>query len=90
MARAGSRRRGKSFATKAEAVAWAAQREAQIRTEKTTDVHGGRTVNEAFRRYEKEAAAHKCGHRWEAIRLAAIGRVVIDGAELKKHAVWPT
>jgi integrase len=76
-------RESKVFATKAEANAWAAQRETEIRNEKTTGIQRGRTVDEAFRRYEKEVSVHKRGHRWEAIRLAAIGRSMIGGVALQ-------
>lgn len=76
-------RESRVFSTKSEANAWSAQRETEIRTEKTTGVQRGRTVDEAFRRYLKEVSVHKRGHRWEAIRLAAIGRMKVDGIELK-------
>jgi integrase len=76
-------RESKVFSTKAEANAWAAQRETEIRTEKSTGIQRGRTVDDAFRRYEKEVSVHKRGHRWEAIRLAAIGRMTVDGVALQ-------
>jgi integrase len=76
-------RESKVFSTKAEANTWSAQRETEIRSEKATGVQRGRTVDEAFRRYEKEVSVHKRGHRWEAIRLAAIGRMTIDGVALQ-------
>lgn len=75
-------RESKVFSTKAEANAWAALRETEIRANKGTGIEGGHTVGEAFRRYEKEVSAHKRGHRWEAIRLAAIGRMEVDGVAL--------
>jgi integrase len=76
-------RDSRTFATKGEANAWAAQRETEIRTEKATGVQRGRTVDDAFRRYEKEVSVHKRGHEKEAIRLAAIGRMQIDGVPLQ-------
>jgi integrase len=76
-------RESRTHSTKAEANAWAAQRETEIRTEKATGVQRGRTVDDAFRRYEKEVSVHKRGYRWEAIRLAAIGRMMIDGVALQ-------
>src|SRR5689334_22775714 len=72
-------RESRTFSTKGEATTWAAQRETEIRTEKATGVQRGRTVDDAFRRYEKEVSVHKRGHEKEAIRLAAIGRMPIDG-----------
>lgn len=85
-------RESRMFATKGEAVAWAAQRETEIRTEKETGIQRGRTVEDAFRRYEKEVSVHKRGHEKEAIRLAAIGRMPIDDvpfAEWKLADVTP-
>lgn len=75
-------RESRTLATKAEASAWAAQRETEIRKEKTTGVQRGRTVEDAFRRYEKEVSVHKPGHAKERIRLAAVGRMEIDGVPL--------
>lgn len=76
-------RESRTLPTKGEAVAWAAQRETEIRQDKATGVQRGRTVDEAFRRYEKEVSVHKRGHDKEAIRLAAIGRMLVDGVPLK-------
>jgi integrase len=75
-------RESRTLSTKAEAAAWAAQRETEIRTEKSTGVQRGRTVDDAFRRYEKEVSVHKPGHAKERIRLAAVGRMKVDGTEL--------
>ena len=79
---AGTRRASGTRTTKAEAVIAAAEREAEIRRELSTGIQQGRTVDEAFRRYEKDVSAHKPGKRWEAIRLAAIGRMEIAGAKI--------
>lgn len=76
-------RESRTLSTKAEATAWAAQRETEIRTEKSTGVQRGRTVDDAFRRYEKEVSVHKRGGVKEAIRFAAIGRMIIDGVPLE-------
>jgi integrase len=76
-------RENKTFTTRAEAVSWAARRETEIREDAATGVQRHRTVDDAFRRYEKEVSATKRGHRQEALRLAAIGRTEIDGAALQ-------
>ncbi len=68
--------------TKAEAVAYAAARETEIRRGIATGIQQGRTVDEAFRRYELDVSAHKRGKRWETIRLHAIGRMTIDAVRL--------
>lgn len=78
----GAPREARSFSTKAEARTWAADREAEIRRGIKTGVQQGRTVDEAFRRYEKDVSIHKPGHRWEAIRLAAIGQKMIGGVKI--------
>jgi integrase len=75
-------RESKVFAKKAEAIAWAAERETEIRNEKATGIQRGRTVRDAFGRYEKEVSIHKRGARWEQIRLAAIGKMEVDGTAL--------
>jgi integrase len=77
-------RESRIFSTKGEAASWAAQRETEIRSEKTTGVQRGRTVSDAFHRYEKEVSVHKRGGDKEAIRMAAIGRMVVDGVQLKE------
>jgi integrase len=76
-------RGSRTFTTKAEAATWAAQRETEIRLDKAAGVQRGRTVDDAFRRYEKEVSVHKRGHEKERIRLNAIGRMIIDGVPLK-------
>lgn len=79
----GAPREAKSFSTKAEAKAWAAARETEIRKGIKTGVQHGRTVDDAFRRYEKDVSVHKPGYRWEAIRLAAIGDRLVDGVRIR-------
>lgn len=81
-------RESRTCPTKAKAVAWAALRETEIREGAASGVQRDRTVDEAFRRYEKEVSVHKLGFRWEAIRLAAIGRMKIDGVELKEMRLY--
>jgi integrase len=76
-------RESKTFSTKAEATSWAAKRETEIRADAGTGIERGRTLDDAFRRYEKEVSAHKKGKRSEVIRLAAIGRMEIDGVALQ-------
>jgi len=76
-------RESRVFATKTEAVAWAAQRETEIRTDNPTGIQRGRTLRAAFDRYEKEISVHKRGGDKESIRFTAIGRNVIDGKPLK-------
>ncbi|MDK6075570.1 tyrosine-type recombinase/integrase [Massilia varians] len=76
-------RESKVFSTKAEAVAWATRRETEIRAGKAAGVQTGRTVGDAFDRYEKEVSATKRGHRFELLRLAAIGSWKINGAPFR-------
>ncbi len=68
--------------TKAEAVAYIAERETELRRIATSGVQEGRTVEEAFNRYEKDVSVHKPGHRWERVRLNAIGRMEIQGVKI--------
>jgi len=76
-------RESKTMSTKAEAVAWATAREAEIRAGKATGIQAGRTVGDAFDRYEKEVSATKRGQRFEQLRLAAIGKWQINGKEFR-------
>lgn len=79
----GTRRASGTRTTKAEATIAAAEREAELRRELTSGIQQGRTVDEAFRRYEKDVSVHKPGHKWEAIRLAAIGEKMIGGVKIR-------
>ena len=54
-------RESKSFAPKAQAVAWASQREMEIRNQKDTGIQKGKTFEDACRRYELEVSKHKRG-----------------------------
>jgi integrase len=76
-------RESKTFATKAEAVSWAAKRETEIREGASAGVQRWRTLDDAFARYEKEVSANKKGHRHEILRMTAIGRTEIEGVALK-------
>jgi len=72
-------RESRVLSTKAEAIAWATARETEIRAGKATGIQTGRTVGDAFDRYEKEVSATKRGKRFESLRLAAIGAWEING-----------
>lgn len=76
-------RESKTFSTKGEAISWAARRETEIREGAATGIQKNRTMDEACRRYLKEVSVHKRGHSKEALRLAAFGRIEIDGVALK-------
>ena len=45
-----------TFSTKAQAQAWAAKRETELRTQRTTGLATGKTCREAFERYEREVS----------------------------------
>ncbi|MBM3114978.1 site-specific integrase [Jeongeupia naejangsanensis] len=66
-------RESATFDTKAEAVAWATKREAEI-----MDGAGGklptRTLAQALERYRTEVSPSKGGARWEVVRLQAFQR----------------
>lgn len=75
-------RDSQSFPTKAQATAWAAQRETEIRSQVTTGIVAGKTFEDACRRYELEVSKSKRGYRWEALRLAAMVDVRFDSTRL--------
>ncbi|BBB60246.1 hypothetical protein UNDKW_1973 [Undibacterium sp. KW1] len=68
--------------TKAQAVAWATERESAIRNHVDTGILKGKTFEDACRRYELEVSKHKRGYRWEALRLNALVEFVMDGKRL--------
>lgn len=76
-------RESRHLSTKAEAVAWATARETEIRSGKATGIQAGKTVGQAFDRYEKEVSVGKRGYRFEALRLAAIGDWKIEEAPFR-------
>lgn len=55
----------------------------RIRAGKATGIQAGKTVGQAFDRYEKEVSAAKRGHWFEALRLAAIGDWKIEEAPFR-------
>lgn len=68
--------------TKAQAVAWATERETALRNQVETGVIAGKTFEDAVRRYEIEVSKTKRGYRWEALRLGAMVEVMIAGQRL--------
>lgn len=67
-------RESETFSTKAEAIAWAAEREAQLRRSDATGIVAGKTCLQALERHRDNASVHKKGARWETIRLSAIAK----------------
>ncbi|MFM9434621.1 integrase [Janthinobacterium sp. CG_23.3] len=72
-------RESKTFSTKAEASAWAAAREVELRRSDATGIVTGKTCRAAFERYAEEVSVHKPGRRWEEIRMLAIARHEVAG-----------
>lgn len=69
-----------TFSTKAQAQAWAARRETELRQQKATGIVVGKTVRDAFDKYEREVSKAKRGYRYEALRMAALAEIEIgDG-----------
>jgi len=61
-----------SFQTKAEAQAWATQKEADIQNGVSANLAPGITAKDVFQRYMKEVSPKKAGYRWEKIRLTSL------------------
>lgn len=76
----------RTFDTKAQAQAWAALRETELRQAIQSGVVAGKTVLEALDRYAREVSPTKRGQRWEILRLAAIGRTPLSGIKLSELA----
>ena len=75
-------RESKTFSTKAEATAWAAQRESELRRSDASGIVAGKTCKDAFERYSEEVSVHKPGRHWEEIRLLAIAKHEVSGKPL--------
>lgn len=80
-------RESETFSTKAEAVAWAAEREAHLRRSDASGIITGKTCQQAFERYRDEVSAHKKGAHWETIRLSAIAKHVVADKKLGDYLV---
>lgn len=70
------------FSTKAEAQAWAVEREAQMRRMSKSGVNTDKTLEDAFSRYSEEVSIRKPGAAWEAKRLIAIADHKVNGERL--------
>lgn len=71
-------RRSATLDTKAAAVAWIQQAEAELTGESLPEG----TVGAALRRYAREVSPSHRGERWELLRLAAIGRQRVAAVRL--------
>lgn len=77
------KRESKTFSTKAEAVAWAAERETAIRKGLAAGVDLDKTCGDAFDRYAKDVSSTKAGTQWETTRLHFLGKQEIDGVPIR-------
>lgn len=73
-------RKSRSFATKAQAIAWATKEEAEILSGKrgTPD----KPLSWLLEKYGDEVSPKKRGHRWERIRMMAISKMPIGNIPL--------
>lgn len=63
-----------TFATKAQAKAWADKRETEVREQASSGINKTMTCEDLFTRYEVKVSKTKAGARWEALRLRAFSR----------------
>lgn len=75
-------REARTFSTKAEATTWAGEREAAIRRGLASGIEVDKSCGDAFDKYLVDVSSHKKGHRWEAMRLRAIGLAVVGGRKI--------
>lgn len=75
-------RESNTFATKGQAQAWASKRETELREQRAGGVIAGKTLKDAFHRYEREVSRHKRGYRWEALRMHAMAEHEIGGKKM--------
>jgi len=71
-------RESATFPVKAQAVAWAQQREAELIGAKLPE----HTVKEAFDRYAEQVAPRHKGERWEVVRLKLLARDALASVRL--------
>jgi len=71
-------RESATFATKAQAVAWAHQREAELIGERLPD----KSVKDALRRYAAEVAPTHKGERWEVLKCGNLERDALASVRL--------
>lgn len=76
----GEKREFDSFATKAEASAWALERESMLTGDKLPE----HTLGEAMLRYANTVSDTKKGGRWEKIRFVALARYDVAKVPLSK------
>ena len=76
----------RTFDTKAQAQAWAALRETELRQAIQSGVVAGKKVLDVLDRYAREVSPTKRGQRWEILRLAAIGRTPLSSIKLSELA----
>lgn len=74
------KRESATFLTKAEAVAWATQREAELVGAKLPD----KTLHDAMRRYGREVCPLHKGERWELLRLGTLERDSMASVRLER------
>ncbi|ARQ46069.1 tyrosine-type recombinase/integrase [Oxalobacter formigenes] len=91
IARAGFRQ-SKSFVTKAEAVAWATQTEADLLAGKRGRAPN-KPLNWLLEKYSNEVSTTKKGVRWEQIRLSAmsrdeIGKIMLSDLHKRDITEW--
>lgn len=72
------KRDSQSFRTKAEAVAWSMQREAELVGKRLPD----RTLADALKRYGREVSPTHKGERWEVVRCDALARIPLAARRL--------
>jgi integrase len=70
------------FNTKAEATAWAVEREAQMRRMAATGINTDKTCQDAFDRYVDTVSSQKRGAKWERTRLTFLSNFKINGRTL--------
>ncbi len=72
-------RDSRMFDTKAEAQAWAAERETEMRSIDAGMGSKAHTVGDHLDKYPKDVSPKKRASRWEILRLELIGRKEIEG-----------
>lgn len=76
-------RESQTFPTKAQATAWATQREAEILARVPGHFVGvDSSLSDALKRYKREVSPTKAGQRWEEVRLEKLNNELVFAGQL--------
>jgi len=76
-----------TFQTKAEAQAWASERENTLRKNNSSGISSKNTCEDAFKRYADEVSIKKRGKEWEQTKLLALTNHIINNKPFGNYSI---